>query len=278
MSESTPPEELAPEKPAMDAESEMQRMSRRSFLWAVVAAGSTLGGWRWLATREPDDGVPWPLRRTLRFNESVARSLYNPNSLAPQFPRDMAAEPRQNGIFGMTDADGNFLTIDLADWRLTVDGLASGEPLSLTMADIKALPRHEMTTELKCIEGWSVVVNWAGARFSDFAAKYGPQTRSGAKPDVKRNPGDIVEYVALATPDESYYVGLDTEAALHPQTLLCYEMNGKPLTQEHGAPLRLVTPLKYGVKHIKRIGLIRFSKDRPADYWAEQGYDWYTGH
>lgn len=273
MSESTPPK-----KPPLAAESEMHCMSRRSFLWAAVATGSALSGWRWLITQKPDDGVPWPLRRTLQFNEKLARNLYNPNALAPLFPRDMATEPRQNGFFGMSDADGNFMTIDLADWRLTVDGLAGGEPLSLTMADIKMLPRHEMTTELKCIEGWSVVVHWAGARFSDFAAKYGPATRSGAKPDVRANPNDIVEYVGLATPDEQYYVGLDIKAALHPQTLLCYEMNGKPLTQEHGAPLRLVTPLKYGVKHIKRIGLIRFSEDRPADYWAEQGYDWYTGH
>ncbi len=64
----------------------------------------------------------------------------------------------------------------------------------------------------------------------------------------------------------------------HPQTLLCYEMNGEPLTLEHGAPLRLVTPVKYGIKNIKRIGTIRFTDKRPADFWAERGYDWYAGH
>src|SRR5438445_25196 len=80
------------------------------------------------------------------------------------------------------------------------------------------------------------------------------------------------------TPDGGYYVGLDMESALHPQTLLCYEMNGQPLTLAHGAPLRLVIPVKYGIKNIKRIGTIRFTNQRPADYWAEQGYDWYSGH
>ncbi len=65
---------------------------------------------------------------------------------------------------------------------------------------------------------------------------------------------------------------------LHPQTLLCYEMQGAPLTLAHGAPLRLVTPLKYGVKHLKRIGVLRFMDARPEDYWAERGYDWYIGH
>ena len=75
-----------------------------------------------------------------------------------------------------------------------------------------------------------------------------------------------------------YYVGLDIESALHPQTLLCYAMDDRPLSLGHGAPLRLVIPVKYGIKNIKRIGTIRFTDERPADYWAERGYDWYAGH
>ena len=50
------------------------------------------------------------------------------------------------------------------------------------------------------------------------------------------------------------------------------------LTHPNGAPLRLVSPVKYGVKSLKRIGTIRFTDERPADYWAERGYDWYSGH
>jgi DMSO/TMAO reductase YedYZ molybdopterin-dependent catalytic subunit len=128
-----------------------------------------------------------------------------------------------------------------------------------------------MTTELKCVEGWSSVVRWKGVRLADFLAKYGsPST-----------------YVGLATPVEAvdsngnpdrYYVGLDQPSALHPQTLLCYEMNGQPLTEGHGAPLRLVSTVKYGYKCIKRVGVIELSENRPADYWAERGYDWYAGH
>ncbi len=159
---------------------------------------------------------------------------------------------------------------------------AADEPepgLLLTLEDIKRLPRVEMTTELKCIEGWSVVVNWAGARLSDFAAKYQPPARGGGgAPDVRGRPQDLVRYVGMETPDGGYYVGMDMPSALHPQTLLCYEMNGQPLTLPHGAPLRLVTPVKYGIKHIKRIGRITFTDQRPDDYWAERGYDWYSGH
>lgn len=64
---------------------------------------------------------------------------------------------------------------------------------------------------------------------------------------------------------------------MHPQTLLAYEMNGQPLTNDHGAPLRLIIPVKYGIKNLKRIGKITFSDSRPKDYWAENGYDYDSG-
>jgi DMSO/TMAO reductase YedYZ molybdopterin-dependent catalytic subunit len=67
-------------------------------------------------------------------------------------------------------------------------------------------------------------------------------------------------------------------SALHPQTILAYEMNGRPLAADHGAPLRLIIPLKYGIKHLKRIGVLYFSDSPPPDYWAERGYDYYAGH
>jgi DMSO/TMAO reductase YedYZ molybdopterin-dependent catalytic subunit len=135
-----------------------------------------------------------------------------------------------------------------------------------------------MTTELKCIEGWSNIVRWTGVRLVDFAARHGFARRSGQAFDAATRPDDLWRYVRLATPDDAYYVGLDIASALHPQTLLCYAMNGAPLPEAHGAPLRLVIPVKYGIKNLKRIGSIHFSDERPADYWAERGYDWYAGH
>ena len=98
----------------------------------------------------------------------------------------------------------------------------------LTLDDIKALPRVEMTTELKCIEGWSIIVNWTGAGFSDFIAEYQPKTRDGNAPDIENHPENLLPYVSLTTPDEGYYVGFDMPSILHPQTLLAYEMNGAP--------------------------------------------------
>jgi DMSO/TMAO reductase YedYZ molybdopterin-dependent catalytic subunit len=149
--------------------------------------------------------------------------------------------------------------------------------LTLTLKQIQSLPHVEQTTELFCIEGWSIVQKWKGVRFKDFVAKYPPTTQDGSEPDAVNHPEKLVPYVGMETPDGGYYVGLDMASALHPQTLLCWEMNGKPLALEHGAPLRLVIPTKYGVKNIKRIGTITYSTDKPKDYWAEQGYDWYCG-
>ena len=79
-----------------------------------------------------------------------------------------------------------------------------------------------------------------------------------------------MKYLDLSTPDKQYYVGIDMPSALHPQTLLCYELNGKPLPMNQGYPLRLIIPVKYGVKSLKRIGYMYFDKKRPPDYWAER--------
>src|SRR5438128_314472 len=87
----------------------------------------------------------------------------------------------------------------------------------------------------------------------------------------KNIPEKELQYVGLITPDEEYYVGIDMPSALHPQTILCYEHNGKPLPMNQGYPLRLIIPVKYGIKSLKRIGTIFFDNDKPADYWAERG-------
>ena len=81
----------------------------------------------------------------------------------------------------------------------------------------------------------------------------------------------------MNTPDKEYYVGIDMPSALHPQTLLCYEMNDKPLPLNQGMPLRMIIPVKYGIKSLKRIGTLFFSDTRPPDYWFERGYDYYSG-
>lgn len=256
-----------------EVEQQIRRISRRSFAWGAAASLAGTASWVWLRTSSSEDGIPWPLRRVLRMNERLSRAYFNPSRLAPTFPLAAARLPRVNGALGLSDG------FDPDAWTLRVE-TPGGRPPSLSFAldDIKKLPRFEMVTDLKCIEGWSVPVHWAGARFADFATKLRLATRDSTPPDWRQRPDALFNYAMLETPDRGYYVGLDIESALHPQTLLCYEMNGAPLKLEHGAPLRLVIPAKYGIKNIKCIGTIRFTDRRPADYWAERGYDWYAGH
>ncbi len=260
--------DLSPPMSEGEARRKMRSMSRRGFLIGGATAVFGYLGYNWM--REPERQSVFT--RVFKFNENIAQTFYSPKNLAPEFPRELAGA-RFNGGEGLSE------DFDAANWKLRIGGLADrSDDLILTLDDIKALPRVEMTTELKCIEGWSIVVNWVGARFSDFARKYPPKTRSGSAPDVQNRPQDLLPYVSLVTPDEGYYVGWDMPSIMHPQTLLVYEMNGAPLTSEHGAPLRLATTTKYGIKQIKRIGRIEYTDVRPRDFWAEQGYDWYSGH
>ena len=260
--------------PGSPLRQEAARRTRRSFIVGGLAALGSVLGWRYLLHRPDAEGTPLPFRRVLDANGRLSGAYFRETRLAREFPKSQGVKNvRFNGDAGLNSP------IDLAAWRMVVQPYSGGKPQEFTLADIKALPRVEMTTELKCIEGWSIVVNWAGARFADFLTKYPLASRSGQPiKDITNPPADLAPYVGVVTPDEEYYVGLDMPSAIHPQTLLCYEINGEPLSLEHGAPLRLVTPLKYGIKHLKRIGTIAFADERPADYWAEQGYDWDSGH
>lgn len=243
--------------PEADVKRELARRTRRDFLIGGLAAVGAVGGYEWVTRAKAASGVPWPQRRVLDLNGRLGRGYVSAAHLMPTYSRDRVAHLKPNGNIGMEQP------VDPQKWRLQVD--TGGPALNLSLADVTALPKVEMITQFCCIEGWSTVAYWGGARFSDFTQKY---FRPGAK---------LPDYVYMTTPGEDYYVGLDMKSAMHPQTLLAYEQNGKPLESQHGAPLRLVIPVKYGIKNIKRVGLIRYTNDKPDDYWAEEGYDWFAG-
>jgi DMSO/TMAO reductase YedYZ molybdopterin-dependent catalytic subunit len=246
---------------ALTPEEEISRRSRRSFL--VLGGGAVAGfaGLGYLNSGTDDDNaIPPPLRRVLGFNEKVVRNaLYSPDHLAKTFPPSATGQIKVNGVFGLDEK------FDPASWGVQVVPMGVAQPVArLNMDDIRKLPRYEETIDFKCVEGWSTVTQFAGVRLSDFTARF-------AAGSEKAN------CVGMKTPDEEYYVSIDMPGAMHPQTLLAYEMNGAPLTDKHGAPLRLVIPVKYGIKNIKRIGSIEYTNKRPDDYWEERGYDWYAG-
>jgi hypothetical protein len=178
---------------------------------------------------------------------------------------------------GMHEEDAKGAAVKMKAMEMP-ENMSAGVPgLLLTMADVRNLPHVEMVTEFKCIEGWSETVYWGGVRLRDFLNAFPPQKASGVQFDSMELATRFPRYVGFVTPDGQYYVGIEREVALHPQTLLAYELNGQPLTPDHGAPLRLVTPLKYGIKQLKQIGRMTYTDTQPRDYWHEQGYDYYAG-
>ena len=239
---------------------DINRRTIVSFAVFITFLSCGYGAWLWLY-RQPQatDNVQPALRAVLVANERLFNKFFSAGRQSKSFKKsDASATVRLNGDAGMDN------TFDPKTWTLKI-ARKPGDTLILTIADIKALPKTEVIFDFKCVEGWSQVTYWGGVRFGDLLKKYNlaPQT--------------TLKYVGMVTPDEKYYVGVDMPSMLQPQTLLCYEMNGKPLPYNQGAPLRLIIPVKYGIKHLKRIGLIHFSNDKPKDYWAERGYDYYAG-
>ncbi len=242
-----------------------KQIKRRTFFsfagFGLTGIAGTLG-YKWFRSLpETKSGLSGATRNVFAFNEKVNGAFFSNQHLVKTYEKTKAVEePRVNGDVGVETE------IDESTWKLQVVNPAKNQNFYVDIEDIKSLPKEEIVFDFKCIEGWTEVVYYGGAKLSDFLAKY----------DLGKTEKDdnFFKYVGLETPDGKYYVGLDMKSAMHPQTLLCYEMNGNALPQEHGAPLRLVIPVKYGVKNLKRIGKIFFTNTPPRDYWHELGYDY----
>ncbi len=241
------------------SEKKLRNKTIVSFAIFIVFLVALFYSWKWLYKQPAEAGALKPLRTVLDYNQTFFSNFFSDDHLAKSFPPAVSTKAlRLNGFIGMK---GDF---DPASWKLKI-AKAAGDTLFITLDELKALPKTDIVFDFKCIEGWSQVTHWAGVKFSDFAAKYHLDTQTQLK------------YASLVTPDSKYYVGVDMPSLMHPQTILCYEMNGQPLPMNQGAPLRLIIPVKYGIKHLKRIGTISFSNQRPPDYWYERGYDYYSG-
>ena len=245
-----------------------RQIKRRNFIAFgsfVVLQATAFGGWKWLTTQPQElhtaatAGQKLPFRRALNQTELFFRRFFSNNHLVKTYPKEMAAtHVRVNGFEGMAS---NFKP---ENWKLKLVK-AHGEVLTVGIDELKALPKTDIIYDFKCVEGWDQIQHWAGVKFADVVAHFGLEKEAQ------------MEYASFVTPDNGYYVGIDMPSALHPQTILAYEMNDKPIPVGNGAPLRLIIPVKYGIKNLKRIASISFSNTRPPDYWAEKGYDYYSG-
>ncbi len=255
----------------------LRYQSRRDFPVFGAGALAALAGTGFLLPQETlsrmgmprnmdSPGKEWFLNKALRIDDDVAEALYSGTRRVPTYTKSQITTLKNN-YNGSTPDPGY-----ISGWKLTLDGLASALSISLDIRNLLTrFSVHEQITRLVCVEGWSAIAWWSGLRFDDLLHVYPPVSQakwarieSSVNLDANGNP-------------DPYFVSIDLLTAQHPQILLATHLDGKPLTVEHRAPLRLLVPVKLGLKNIKAITRITYTKDEPLDYWAKRGYSRYDG-
>jgi DMSO/TMAO reductase YedYZ molybdopterin-dependent catalytic subunit len=235
--------------------------NRRDFLRLGLLAGSaSLAGCGWDGGR-----VLRPkLAAVSRMNDWVGEHiLLSGHRLSPEWPVSARSASMPNyHIASQTP------TLEQpAAWALNVGGLVR-KPMRLTLPMLMALPRVSYTVPHHCVEGWTTVATWSGVPLSAVATLAEPTA------EARYLRIDSFDSTASGVP---YYNGWDAKSAMHPQTILAYAFNDRPLMAEHGAPVRLYSPIKLGYKLTKYVTTITFTRDRPGGYWEDQGYPWLGG-
>ncbi|HEY0594433.1 molybdopterin-dependent oxidoreductase [Sphingopyxis sp.] len=209
------------------------------------------------------------------MNRASQRALMDRDALAREFTRaDLSPTFRSNGTkLPPGDAYAAHAASGFADWRVAVTGLVA-RPLSLSMADIRAMPQRTQITRHDCVEGWSAIGQWTGPQLSRILAAAG----------VRDSARYIVFRCADRIGDALYYESCDMVDALHPQTIMAWALGDTLLPIANGAPLRLRIERQLGYKHAKYVQGIEAvaSLDRigagKGGYWEDRiDYEWYAG-
>lgn len=257
-------------------------LKRRTLLrsMALTALGTQLAACNTLDDLAAGDS---PVRRVLASANSLTyrihRLLQSPGALAPEYSeKDIRQSQRPNGSTDPgSDEYAALKAADFKDYRLEVLGLVE-TPSRFSIDELKALGQRTQITRHDCVEGWSTIAKWHGTPLAAVLAKVG--VKSGARYVLFRCFDAPSE--GLSGP-ELYYETIDLFDANHPQTILAYDMNDKPLPVENGAPLRLRVERQLGYKMAKYVRSIELVSDFGAvsggggGYWEDRGYDWYAG-
>ena len=199
------------------------------------------------------------LKVGLGFHDWASAKLFRRGHLAATFSDAEVVPFEKFPINGYDVADPG---VDLDAWKLKVTSDVR-QPGEYTLAQIQALPRQRQNTRHICVEGWDVIGRFGGARLVDFLDLVGADRNS--------------RFVFVECADD-YYTTIDMATARHEQSLLCYEMYDRPLTREHGAPVRLSIPTKIGYKNAKYLTRMHITSVLTKNgYWEDQGYSNYYG-
>jgi DMSO/TMAO reductase YedYZ molybdopterin-dependent catalytic subunit len=251
-------------------------LARRRFLrWALGGVGALiLAGCENLSRSE---WFPKVLGAGETLNQAAHNLLGGRRSMAQEFTAaDLSPQFRSNGTASPNNPQYKALAASgFTDYRLEVGGLVE-KPAAFSLADLRALPSRTQITRHDCVEGWSAIGKWKGAKLSALleAVRVKPEARY------------VVFYCAdpmEADGTSPYYESIDMDDAYHVQTILAYDLNDKKLPVANGAPIRLRVERQLGYKHAKyvmRLELVA-NLDKIAGgkggYWEDQGYEWYAG-
>jgi DMSO/TMAO reductase YedYZ molybdopterin-dependent catalytic subunit len=252
--------------------------ARRRWLATLVAgAGSLALAGCDRATEDPR--IAATLRNTEKLTLSSQRLILDHQPLAREYgERDVSPVFRANGSSMPSSPEyARLLQGKFADWRLRVDGLVQ-RPLSLSLAELKAMKVRSQITRHDCVEGWSAIGKWQGVPLSQVL------DLAGLKPGARYvifhcadNLGETADDTGL------YYESIDLLDAHHPQTILAYGMNGQDLPVAHGAPLRLRVERQLGYKQAKYVMRVEVVdayahlNGGKGGFWEDRGYEWYAG-
>jgi len=233
------------------------RLDRRDFFRLGLVAGPAslvaACGWDGGSLLRPR------LSAISRLNDWVGEHVFLSSS---RLARTYATSQRSGTMPSYFISDNTPRFPDPAGWSLEVGGLVR-KPTRFTRPMLEALPRLSYTVKHHCVEGWTAVASWVGVPVSTIAAMVEPLPAA--------------QYIRFDSFDENYFNGWDLKSAMHPQTMLAYGFNDQPLRPDHGAPLRLYSPIKLGYKLTKYLTRMTFTADRPGGYWEDQGYPWLGG-
>ena len=205
-----------------------------------------------------NDVVQGVLAKFSAWNDRVQAALFNPNKLAPTFPEAQAVKDfRYNAWYAAKDAPA----LDAASYRLTLAGLIANKK-PWTVDQLYALPQVSQVTRHVCVEGWNMIGKWTGTPLRIFFERIGADTTA--------------RYVGFECAD-GYYESMDMATALHPQTIMAFKLSDEILPRQYGYPFKIRVPTKLGFKNPKFVTTMYVSNLRPAGFWPDRGYNWFSG-
>jgi DMSO/TMAO reductase YedYZ molybdopterin-dependent catalytic subunit len=232
--------------------------ARRRF----IAGGASLGALTLLTGCDVLDSSSAEelLTKVSKFNDRIQAMLFNPNTLAPEYPESAITRPFPfNGYYALEDAPN----VDGDNWKLEVRGLVDNKK-SWTLQELYQLPQVKQITRHICVEGWSAIGSWTGTPLRHFLEVIGADTRA--------------KYCWFQCADvDGYNSPLDMASALHPQTQMTFKFDDQILPRAYGFPMKIRVPTKLGFKNPKYVISMEVTNDYKGGYWEDQGYNSFSG-